>query len=143
MISEVHYHPLPAATETDFDQDDFEFVQVMNIGYETVNLGGVAFVKPDTVPNPGQFPHYTTVTEAGTDYFAISYRRDPCAVGITPIIEVRTDLKEWKNGEAEGVIILVGITSDADGIPRHTYRFTNALVGDPSSRHVRLRVPAP
>ena len=49
VISEVHYHPLdptPGELGVDptFDQDDFEFVEVMNIGASTVDLGGAAFV---------------------------------------------------------------------------------------------------
>lgn len=49
VISEVHYHPsAPTATELvidpTFDQDDFEFIEVLNIGPETVDLGEAAFV---------------------------------------------------------------------------------------------------
>ena len=49
VISEVHYHPLdPTVAELGidptFNQDDFEFVEVMNIGADTVDLGGAAFV---------------------------------------------------------------------------------------------------
>ncbi|MDG2399362.1 MAG: CotH kinase family protein, partial [Akkermansiaceae bacterium] len=49
VISEVHYHPSnPTATELainpTFDQDDFEFIEVLNIGSETVDLGDAAFI---------------------------------------------------------------------------------------------------
>ena len=49
VISQVHYHPRsPDAGELqidpDFDQDDFEFVEVMNISQAPVDLGGCAFV---------------------------------------------------------------------------------------------------
>lgn len=49
VISEVHYHPTePTAAELavdpTFDQDDFEFVEILNIGSETVDLGDAAFV---------------------------------------------------------------------------------------------------
>ena len=49
VISEVHYHPLdPSASElavdSTFDQDDFEYVEIMNIGTSTVDLSGAAFV---------------------------------------------------------------------------------------------------
>ena len=49
VISEVHYHPLDPtpgelSVNPNFDQDDFEFVEVMNIGASTVDLGGAAFV---------------------------------------------------------------------------------------------------
>ncbi|MFT6864647.1 MAG: hypothetical protein ACJAVK_003215 [Akkermansiaceae bacterium] len=49
VISEVHYHPTgPTAAELavdpTFDQDDFEFIEIMNIGMTTVDLGEAAFV---------------------------------------------------------------------------------------------------
>ncbi len=49
VISEVHYHPLPPTAaefgvDPTFDQDDFEFVEIMNIGAGTVDLGGCAFI---------------------------------------------------------------------------------------------------
>ncbi|MCP4849879.1 MAG: hypothetical protein GY899_18225, partial [Verrucomicrobiaceae bacterium] len=49
VISEVHYHPRkPNAEEllvnSDFDQDDFEFIEVMNISDGAVDLGGSAFI---------------------------------------------------------------------------------------------------
>lgn len=49
VISEVHYHP-SAPTESeleinpDFDQDDFEFIEVMNVSGQAIDLGGCAFV---------------------------------------------------------------------------------------------------
>ncbi len=50
VISEVHYHPLAPSTaelavDPSFDQDDFEFVEILNIGAETADLGGAAFVE--------------------------------------------------------------------------------------------------
>ncbi|MCP3974285.1 MAG: lamin tail domain-containing protein, partial [bacterium] len=49
VISEVHYHPTNPTTaelliDPTFDQDDFEFIEVMNISGVTVDLGGAAFV---------------------------------------------------------------------------------------------------
>ena len=49
LISEVHYHPRKADTgellvNPGFDQDDFEFIEVMNISGGEVDLGGSAFV---------------------------------------------------------------------------------------------------
>lgn len=49
VISEVSYHPTdPTAAELavdpTFDQDDFEFIEIMNIGGNTVDLGDSAFV---------------------------------------------------------------------------------------------------
>ena len=49
VISEVHYHPSPP-TESElninpsFDQDDFEFIEIMNVSNHSVNIGGCAFV---------------------------------------------------------------------------------------------------
>ncbi len=48
-ISEVHYHPR-AATEAEVqagfdDEDDFEFIEIMNIGQESIDLSNVEFVK--------------------------------------------------------------------------------------------------
>lgn len=49
VISEVHYHPTePTAAELavdpTFDQDDFEFIEILNIGFSTVDLGDAAFI---------------------------------------------------------------------------------------------------
>ena len=49
LISEVHYHPRKAdagelLVNPGFDQDDFEFIEVMNISGGEVDLGGSAFV---------------------------------------------------------------------------------------------------
>lgn len=47
-ISEIHYHPhvaLPQFGELDVDDDEFEFVEVTNIGSEMVDLSGVRFVE--------------------------------------------------------------------------------------------------
>lgn len=49
VISEVHYHPTdPTASELavdpSFDKDDFEFIEIMNIGSAPVDLGDAAFV---------------------------------------------------------------------------------------------------
>lgn len=49
-ISEVHYHPSePTAAELaidpTFDQDDFEFIEIINVGSRTVDLGESAFVQ--------------------------------------------------------------------------------------------------
>ena len=50
-ISEVHYHPAdPTADEIAAgftDADDFEFIELVNIGEKTVDLSDVAFVKTD------------------------------------------------------------------------------------------------
>jgi hypothetical protein len=47
VISEIHYNP-PAVIQTEInagysDKDDFEFIEVRNIGTQTVNLGGCRF----------------------------------------------------------------------------------------------------
>lgn len=53
VISEIHYHP-SAPTEfelninPDFDQDDFEFIEIMNVSNDSINLGGCAFVQTPT-----------------------------------------------------------------------------------------------
>lgn len=49
VISEVNYHPTdPTAAELavdpSFDQDDFEFIEILNIGSGAVDLGEAAFV---------------------------------------------------------------------------------------------------
>ncbi len=48
VISEIHYHPAdPSAAEIAAgftDKDDFEFLELLNIGAETVNLAGVSFI---------------------------------------------------------------------------------------------------
>jgi len=49
VISEVHYHPSPPTgselnVNPRFDQDDFEFIEIMNVSDHSVNIGGCAFV---------------------------------------------------------------------------------------------------
>ena len=49
VISEVHYHPSPPSeselkVNPNFDQDDFEFIEIMNVSDHSVNIGGCAFV---------------------------------------------------------------------------------------------------
>ena len=73
-ISEVHYHPSEPTTaelaiDPSFDQDDFEFIEVLNVSSSTVDLGEAAFVQiqignelegveftfpPGTLINPGE-----------------------------------------------------------------------------------------
>jgi hypothetical protein len=47
VISEIHYHPADPATSQELaaslDQDDFEFIELHNIGSLAVDLTGVAF----------------------------------------------------------------------------------------------------
>ncbi len=50
VISEVHYHPTDPtmaelAVDPTFDQDDFEFIEVLNRGTNTVDLGNAAFIE--------------------------------------------------------------------------------------------------
>ncbi|MEJ6579929.1 MAG: lamin tail domain-containing protein [Akkermansiaceae bacterium] len=49
VISEVHYHPTDPtlaelAVDPTFNKDDFEFIEILNIGASTVDLGEAAFV---------------------------------------------------------------------------------------------------
>ena len=49
-ISEINYNPfdansVPGAQEPDVDNDLFEFIEVTNVGDETINLDGVQFVR--------------------------------------------------------------------------------------------------
>lgn len=54
-ISEIHYNPAAAnvlAGELDVDNDEFEFVELVNVGDRTVNLENVRFVEVDVNGNP-------------------------------------------------------------------------------------------
>jgi len=46
-ITEIHYHPAPPATAAELlasdDFEDFEFIELQNIGSEALNVGGVQF----------------------------------------------------------------------------------------------------
>ena len=48
-ITEVHYNPAdpvtPAETAVSFDNDEFEFIELMNTGSDTLELGGVQFIR--------------------------------------------------------------------------------------------------
>ncbi|MEJ6648530.1 MAG: lamin tail domain-containing protein [Akkermansiaceae bacterium] len=64
VVSELMYHPAePSADEMDFgftDQDEFEFIEFMNIAAEPITLagvqmtGGIIFAFDDTVVQPGE-----------------------------------------------------------------------------------------
>lgn len=45
VVSELHYHPLPPSTPAELgaslDKDDFEFIELLNIGTTTLDLNGV------------------------------------------------------------------------------------------------------
>ncbi len=42
-ISELMYHPLERIDESEFDSDEFEFIELLNIGPQPINLTGVRF----------------------------------------------------------------------------------------------------
>lgn len=43
-VSEIHYHPAaPTGVETNFHEDGFEFIELVNPGTQTVGLAGLAF----------------------------------------------------------------------------------------------------
>ena len=51
-ITEINYNPheansVPGATEAEVDNDQFEFIEVMNVGDAPVNLQGVQFARSD------------------------------------------------------------------------------------------------
>lgn len=47
-ISEIHFNPAPALdNEVDTDKDDFEFIELVNIGTAPINLEGVQFIRVD------------------------------------------------------------------------------------------------
>ncbi len=53
-ITEVHYHPAdanPAAGELDVDHDEFEFVELQNIGAQGISLAAVRLVEVDVDGN--------------------------------------------------------------------------------------------
>jgi len=45
VVSELHYHPLPPSTPAElgasFEDEDFEFIELMNVGAATLDLAGV------------------------------------------------------------------------------------------------------
>ena len=95
VISEVHYHPSNPTTaelliDPNFDQDDFEFIEILNIGSKIVDLGDAAFVlipiknelqgvefifPPGTLINSGQ----RLIIAANTTAFAARYPETPFA----------------------------------------------------------------
>ena len=46
VISEIHYHPAPPTTEDELaastDQDDFEFIELQNIGSQPIDFSGIS-----------------------------------------------------------------------------------------------------
>jgi hypothetical protein len=60
-ITEIMYHPADPAPGTDFDDKDFEFIELQNTGAAPISLhgvkftAGVNFVFPDMTLQPGQY----------------------------------------------------------------------------------------
>lgn len=66
VISEIHYHPLPPSTPAEqaatTDKNDFEFIELKNIGLTPLDLGEVGFTRgitfsfpTNTILAPGEF----------------------------------------------------------------------------------------
>jgi len=45
QITEIMYHPPASLTEDGWDRDDFEFIELMNVGSTSIDLWGVQFVE--------------------------------------------------------------------------------------------------
>ena len=118
VVSELHYHPVnPSASEQSAgftDADDFEFIEVQNIGAATVNLNGVRFVGgidyafPATTLGPGG----TLVVPRRATAFA---RRHP-GVPVAPEY-FQTGTNQLDNGGEE----LALIAATGADIVRFTY----------------------
>ncbi|MCP4846471.1 MAG: hypothetical protein GY899_00810, partial [Verrucomicrobiaceae bacterium] len=127
LISEVHYHPRkPGAEELlvnpGFDQDDFEFIEVMNISGGEVDLGGSAFVliasgdhlegvefkfPPGTLIEPGQ----RLVIAANSAAFAARY----------PDVPVAGDYSSRLDNNGEWITLV-----DAEGNIIDSFRYNDA-----------------
>ena len=98
-------------------------------------LGGLS----DLVASPEGLPMFEIINDAGSDYLAITFRRDPRASGVAHFIEASEDLESWSNSEASELVTLVKTTTDGDGVPRHTYRLNVPMDGT-SRQFIRLGV---
>lgn len=91
-ISEVHYHPgLPSAAEEAAgfnDPDDFEFIELVNIGDTTIDLSSVQLVRTDgigvafdfaTSPIQALQPGERTVVVENQTAFTLRYEQVPVA----------------------------------------------------------------
>ncbi|MCH2061959.1 MAG: CotH kinase family protein, partial [Verrucomicrobiales bacterium] len=127
VISQVHYHPRrPGAEELlvddGFDQDDFEFVEVMNISDGAVDLGGSAFVliasgdhlegiefefPLGTLINPGQ----RLVVAANSTAFAARY----------PEVSLAGDYKNRLDNNGEWITLV-----DSEGEVIDSFRYNDA-----------------
>jgi hypothetical protein len=85
VISELHYHPAdPTGAEMNAgfsDADDFEFIELLNIGSDTINLGGCQFVSGITysLPNATLAPGAYLVIPRRTAAFALRHPGVPTA----------------------------------------------------------------
>ena len=98
-------------------------------------LGGLS----DLVASSEGLPMFEIINEGGSDYLAITFRRDPRASDVAHFIEASEDLETWSNSETSELVTLVKTTTDGDGVPRHTYRLNVPMDGK-SRQFIRLGV---
>ncbi len=122
QLSEFTGNPL-----ADVDQDGV--IAIMEY------LGGLS----DLVASPEGLPMFEIINDGGSDYLAITFRRDPRASDVEHFIEVSEDLETWSGSEASELVTLVKTTTDGDGVPRHTYRLNVPMDGT-SRQFIRLGV---
>ena len=93
----------------------------------------------DDIANPGELFCISQVDVNGVRELSISFREDPEPVDTQLILQVSSELtpESWNDVTTEASFLET--TSDADGIPRHTYLINNAQ-GDTTRSFFRLSV---
>ncbi len=86
------------------------------------------------IPSPDRLP----VASISEGHLALTFRQDLSAAGITPEVEVSSDLATWASGAA---VELVGIVNNGDGTLSKTYRSVGTL-DNLDRAYIRLRVTA-
>ncbi|MGE5609609.1 MAG: lamin tail domain-containing protein [Bacillota bacterium] len=77
-ITELHYDPAAPAEGSPYTKDDFEFVELTNIGPQPINLNGVSFVNGITFTfgNMELAPGQQVVVVKNLDAFKLRYRTE-------------------------------------------------------------------
>lgn len=139
VVSELHYQPQPPSGAAELavatNRGDFEYVELMNIGPQTIDLGLVAFTDgidfsiplgtllPNGTPNllehglggtetpTAQFQSLTVAGVPDT-YFTYSFRQNLAADDVIFVVETSHNLESWQTLDATQ---LHSSTNNGDG----------------------------
>jgi len=141
-ITEVHYHPAAPKTAAELlasnDPEDFEFIELQNIGTGTLNIGGVRFVKgiDFTFPSGTLIPAggYVVLAHNGSA-FAARYGSGIPVMGEFPTTNLRNSGESLELRDLSGNLIVQFTYGDQSWFPAtdgggYSLHIKNARIAD-------------